>query len=93
VGGLSNLLKEMRQFNKLETQLSEQEQNVVQLENWNAVLTQQIEELQGQQQDKEEAISELKQHQKEIKKEIQSTAASNEKMLREQLKIATKELE
>jgi len=65
----------------------------VQLENWNAVLTQQIEELQGQQQDKEEAISELKQHQKEIKKEIQSTAASNEKMLREQLKIATKELE
>jgi cell division protein FtsB len=60
VGGLSNLLKEMRQFNKLETQLSEQEQNVVQLENWNAVLTQQIEELQGQQQDKEEAISELK---------------------------------
>jgi hypothetical protein len=34
----------------------------VQLENWNAVLTQQIEELQGQQQDKEEAISELKQH-------------------------------
>lgn len=65
----------------------------MQLENWNAVLTQQIEELQGQQQDKEEAISELKQHQKEIKKEIQSTAASNEKMLREQLKIATKELE
>ena len=83
----------MRHFNKIELQLSESEQNVLQLENWNTVLTQQIEELQGQFEDKDEMISEMKQQQKEIKKDIQSTAAANEKMLREQLKQVTKELE
>lgn len=35
----------------------------------------------------------MKQQQKEMKKDIQNNAAANEKMLREQLKIAARELE
>jgi septal ring factor EnvC (AmiA/AmiB activator) len=60
IGGLQNLLKELRHLNQLEAHLTESEQNVVKLESWNSMLSQQIEELHGQQEDREEMISEMR---------------------------------
>lgn len=45
------------------------------------------------QEDKDELITDLKQKQKEIKKDKLSQYASNEKMLRDQLKMIKQELE
>lgn len=54
------MLKQLQNFNRLEAKMTESEQNIAKLENWNSILTQQIEELQGQQEDKDEMITELK---------------------------------